>query len=176
MPCSGKTSIARQLAYSLRMPLISKDDIKERLFDTLGWSDREWSKKLGGATFELIFYLIQQGLSTGVSLMAEAPFYAKFHQGKLQQMQVEHPFRSLIIECTADSRTLLERFIQRSQSGQRHPGHVDHTSYAEAADTFFGERPRPVELGGRYIQVDTTDFSQVDLPALASAILEELDK
>lgn len=45
MPGAGKTTLARQLNKKLSLPLIEKDAIKERLFDTLGWTDREWSKK-----------------------------------------------------------------------------------------------------------------------------------
>lgn len=50
-PCAGKTTLARRIAQEFQLPLIAKDDIKESLFDSLGWRDREWSKKLGRATF-----------------------------------------------------------------------------------------------------------------------------
>ena len=46
-PCAGKTTLARRIAETFRLPLIAKDDIKESLFDSLGWKDREWSKQLG---------------------------------------------------------------------------------------------------------------------------------
>ena len=49
LPGSGKTTLSRELAPRLGLPLISKDDIKELLFDQLGWSDREQSKRFGGA-------------------------------------------------------------------------------------------------------------------------------
>ena len=52
-PGAGKSTLAEYLARELCLPLISKDGIKEILFDTLGWHDREWSKKLGHASFEL---------------------------------------------------------------------------------------------------------------------------
>jgi len=35
-PASGKTALAHHLAADLRLPLLSRDDFKERLFDTLG--------------------------------------------------------------------------------------------------------------------------------------------
>ena len=46
-PGAGKMVLGRRLAQALGFPFINKDDIKEILFDTLGWHDREWSKKLG---------------------------------------------------------------------------------------------------------------------------------
>ncbi|HEX8858768.1 MAG TPA: AAA family ATPase [Actinomycetes bacterium] len=39
-PASGKTTLARPLAFSLGLPLLGKDTIKEALFDTLGNGDR----------------------------------------------------------------------------------------------------------------------------------------
>src|SRR4051794_10844242 len=36
IPASGKTTLARQLALALELPLVSKDVIKEALFDALG--------------------------------------------------------------------------------------------------------------------------------------------
>ena len=38
-PCTGKTTLGRKLAKQLRLPFLSKDGIKEVLFDTLGWED-----------------------------------------------------------------------------------------------------------------------------------------
>jgi predicted kinase len=46
-PGSGKTTLAVPLAGLLGLPLISKDVIKEALFDSLGEGDREWSRRLG---------------------------------------------------------------------------------------------------------------------------------
>ena len=53
LPAAGKTMIARRLSEILNLPLIAKDDIKERLFNGLGMSTREWSQKLGGLAFDL---------------------------------------------------------------------------------------------------------------------------
>ena len=35
-PCTGKTTLGRKLAKQLCLPFLSKDGIKEVLFDTLG--------------------------------------------------------------------------------------------------------------------------------------------
>jgi adenylate kinase family enzyme len=56
LPCTGKTTLARKIAQKFRLPLISRDDIKESLFDSLGWHDREWSKQLGVASYQLLYY------------------------------------------------------------------------------------------------------------------------
>jgi len=48
-PCTGKTHLMKKLSSDLKMTYLSRDEIKELLFDDLGVSDSEWSKKLGGA-------------------------------------------------------------------------------------------------------------------------------
>src|SRR6266508_4058354 len=50
-PSSGKTTLAVPLARHLGLPLITKDTIKEALFDTLGTGDHTWSTRLGAASF-----------------------------------------------------------------------------------------------------------------------------
>ncbi|MDP6369585.1 MAG: hypothetical protein QF615_08250, partial [Planctomycetota bacterium] len=46
---TGKTTVANLLSAGLRIPVISKDAIKESLFESLGWNNREWSRKVGFA-------------------------------------------------------------------------------------------------------------------------------
>ena len=49
-PAAGKTTIATLLSKKLKIPLISKDTIKEILFDSIGIQDRNFSKLLGKAS------------------------------------------------------------------------------------------------------------------------------
>ena len=60
-PGAGKTTLAIQLASILRMPLLSKDAIKECLFDALSSppGDREWSRTLGATAMELMWRLAE---------------------------------------------------------------------------------------------------------------------
>ena len=57
---TGKTSLAERLSEDLSIPLIAKDTIKEQLFNSLGWSDRAWSRKLGGASYDLIWLIAER--------------------------------------------------------------------------------------------------------------------
>lgn len=41
-PCTGKTTIAQHLAGKFQLPVVHKDDIKERLFNRLGWKTDHW--------------------------------------------------------------------------------------------------------------------------------------
>jgi hypothetical protein len=44
LPGSGKTTLGRRLARALGLPLIDKDDILERLFETKGIGDTAWRR------------------------------------------------------------------------------------------------------------------------------------
>ena len=54
-PGTGKSTVAALLAESLDLALLSLDDIKEALGDSLGLGDERWSDALGDAAAEVIF-------------------------------------------------------------------------------------------------------------------------
>jgi glucokinase len=58
LPAAGKTTLGRSLSLALGLPLLSKDVVKESLFDTLGVVDRPWSLKLGAAASEILWSLL----------------------------------------------------------------------------------------------------------------------
>jgi hypothetical protein len=86
-PASGKTSIGRRVAHDLRMPYIGKDDIKERLFDALGVGDRSWSRKLGMATYDLLYWFVELQLQAGRSVIVESNFRAAISGPQFTQLQ-----------------------------------------------------------------------------------------
>ena len=55
-PASGKSTLAEQVAAQLRLPYLSKDAIKEELYDSLGFLgviERRFFRKLGEASMRL---------------------------------------------------------------------------------------------------------------------------
>ncbi len=76
LPATGKTTLARRLATDLHLPLLAKDVIKETLFETLGWSDRAWSRRLGAATMALLYKLLEEQLRAGRPCIVECNFYS----------------------------------------------------------------------------------------------------
>ncbi len=75
LPATGKTTLARRLADDFRLPLLAKDAIKETLFETLGWGDRAWSRRLGTATMALLYLLLEEHLRAGQPCIVECNFY-----------------------------------------------------------------------------------------------------
>jgi hypothetical protein len=54
LPGSGKSTLARQLAPALNLPLIDKDVILERLFESRGVGDAEWRRGLSRESDSLL--------------------------------------------------------------------------------------------------------------------------
>src|SRR6185437_3895614 len=85
LPATGKSTLARELARRLRVPLIGKDMIKEPLLDMLGAGDSERSRLLSTASFAVLFELARELLARGLSLIVEGNFRPGMHEGPLLQ-------------------------------------------------------------------------------------------
>jgi predicted kinase len=163
-PASGKSTIARAVADGLPAPLLAKDPIKEALFDGLGTGDAEWSRKLGIATYGILYLMLEQELQAGRSCVLEANFDHNEASAQLSAIQLKHHFRGFQIVCTADRETLLERFVSRSDS--RHPGHIDDERIEDVTESIDAGRWRALELEGELVEVDTTDWDAVHFDEL----------
>jgi predicted kinase len=174
-PGAGKTTIARELAGRLPLPLIAKDDIKESLGDSLGSSDLAWSQKLGAATWDLLFVLYERLLAGGASFIAESNFSKDPHHDRFSALARRYPFLPFEVHCTASAATLAERFRGRQARGERH--HVHHGAGFEADATaemveehLSGRSHVPLDLGPHLIQVDTEASEPVDLDGIVDKI------
>ena len=163
LPCTGKTTIGKQIAERLSLPYLYKDGIKERLFEAMGWSDRAWSKKLSLAAYSLLFYFAEELIKAGQSFVLEGNFSAERDAPKLKVLQKKYGFQAVEIQCVADGEELDFRFQKRWESGIRHPGHVDGETYEELRLSLLAGRLPPLGLEGEYFELDTTEFEKVDV-------------
>jgi predicted kinase len=176
LPCTGKTVLGKQIAAHFSLPYLYKDGIKERLFDSLGWSDRDWSKRMGVAAYSLLFYFAEALLEARQSFILESNFSVERDGHRLQKLQENYRFIAIEIQCVAEGNIIVERYRQRWEAGTRHPGHVDPETYDELRPTLLMGRLPPLGLQGEYIEVETTDFEKVDVAAIIQVIERKLDK
>ena len=187
IPAAGKSTLAERLADDLHMPLISKDLVKELLFDRLGFSSRNEKVQLGAASMDILCYLAEQLMRSGVPFILENNFE---HAAKdtLSAMLTRYTARSLLVTLTGDYETIYKRFVQRNLSPGRHRGHVVNDRYPEiipksndeilsetvSFDSFVsGIQSRGFDqplVGDRQIIIDTTDFRNVDYEGLLQEI------
>ena len=184
MPAAGKSTLARELSCRLGLPMFSKDDIKELLYDTVGFRGRAEKVALGVGAMEALYYAAGQVMARGGSVILENNFENASLPG-LRALLEKYQARPLTVLLTGDSEVLYQRFLERDQSPQRHRGHVVNTCYPEPK----GERPPYAPMsyaqyvegftqrgmdsfapGGPRLTVDATDLDKVDWQALAEEI------
>ncbi|HEX6506273.1 MAG TPA: AAA family ATPase [Chloroflexota bacterium] len=172
-PGAGKTTYGRRLADDLELPFVNKDDIKETLFERLGWGNRTISKQLGIASFGVLYTIVEAHLRAGCPMVVEANFKADIDAIRLREMQLRYPFEPIQILFRADIAALAQRYTTRDDSGERHPGHAGGEPPPDAELTAILQASHDaLPIGGTVLEVDTTDFGAVDYDALLRRVRE----
>lgn len=184
MPAAGKSYMARQLSDILGIPMFSKDDIKERLYDTVGFTCREEKVALGVGAMEIMYYAAEQVISKGESVILENNFETSSIQG-VRNLLERCKCKPITIELTGKADVIYKRFLARDVSPERHRGHVVNTCYPELPGQAAVYNPMSLEqfvdgftkrgmvgfdIGGPRIIVDMTDFQKVDCVAIAERV------
>ncbi len=168
-PGSGKTSIRRRIVDRYPFAMLSKDDFKELLFDGLGWSDRSWSQKVGGVSYDLLQRVSEELCKTGRPFILESNFTPRL-AAAITNTATRYAYLPLVIHCVAEGSVLVDRFRARAQSGTRHPGHQDIESLLEFEAFLGSDQFPPPNLGGPCLTVDTGDFAEVSYPEIFAFI------
>lgn len=162
-PGSGKSTLADLCRRELDIPVLSRDTIKETLFDSLGWSDREWSKKVGNASFELMFYFLSSLLDTESSLILDCHLSSVNARTTVREMLSGRSHIVVELICNPDPEIAFERFRDRARKGARHPGHADDSNL-EWFRAKIGNHPlAPVIPDSHLLIVDTGISPEADV-------------
>ena len=187
MPAAGKSTMAATIAEKLKLPVISKDSIKELLFDYVGFQSRAEKVNLGIASMEIMYYVAGQLMKAEQPFILENNFeYSSEHE--IKALLAKYQYSVLTITLTGDYKVIYQRFLERDVSPDRHRGHVVNDCYPEKKertskevkatsisyeDYVHGIEQRGFDdfyVDGRRIKVDTTDFSKIDMEKLFSQI------
>lgn len=179
--------MAEVMAERLNLPVISKDTVKELLFDNVGFRSRAEKVNLGTASMEIMYYVAGQLMKAGQPFILENNFEYSSEQG-IKNLLEKYQYPVLTITLTGDYKVIYQRFLERESSPDRHRGHVVNDCYPEKKkvglkeeraasisyeDYVYGIEQRGFEaflVGGRQIKVDTTDFSKVNPDELLSQV------
>ena len=179
--------MAETLSERLKLPVISKDTIKELLFDNVGFQSREQKVKLGIASMEIMYYAAGQLMKAGQPFILENNFEYLSEQG-IKNLIEKYQYSVLTITLTGDYNVIYQRFLERQSSPDRHRGHVvndcypekkeNHPKVSEIKNISCEQFVRGIEqrgfdafcVEGRQIRVDTTDFSKMNMEELFSQI------
>lgn len=164
-PGTGKTTLSRNLAKKFNLPVISKDEIKELLFDNIGIKDMEWALKLGATSFKLLYLFAEKLLLTGKPFIVEGNFDNEYSTKYFLDIKSRCNYRTLQIICYTDEEVLYERYKIRDASGDRHPGHIRLTCGFEEYKRNMNNKIFKLDIEGcTCIEIDTTKFEAINLP------------
>jgi predicted kinase len=170
-PASGKSTLANWLSTKLCIPVISKDTLRELLYDHIGWKDREWSKFLGQASIELMLYVGELFLAYGMSVIMEMVFNPDIMTNRIIEIRKRTKARSIQILCEAGSEVLYNRFFVRAENGERHPGYADSEVKEELKLYLEKELSLEMNLDSPTLKIKTDDLSKVDFENIYAEIL-----
>ena len=152
LPGSGKTTLGRRLAPVLNLPLIDKDDILDRLFESKGVGNAAWRRTLSRESDVILQH--QATISNGAVLASFWRVPGMPSDSGTPTDWLEAPAHHVVnVHCTCELDVAASRFLHR----QRHPGHLDgESSSAEVLTSLrkLAQLP-PLNIGQR-VDVDTS--------------------
>jgi predicted kinase len=157
-PGSGKTTLARRLAAALRLPLISRDGLKEVLYETLGAPDQAVSRRLGLASFRLLHHVAERLLNAGTGAVIESNFRRGLSEADLARLTAGQ--RAALVHCEGDPDTIVRRYRERAERGERHPGHHDLEVVSLVRQDLAAGVYAPLALDIPLLRVDTTTAAE----------------
>jgi predicted kinase len=167
---SGKTTLGKQIAKEHQIIFISKDEIKELLFDSLGYSDTQWSKKIGAASFDILFLNLEKHITAKNTCVIDGAFNSELSKNRLLDLQKKYQFKALQINCEASKETRRERFERRVVSGERHPGHQDLERIKANDYDAMKDGVDTLPIIGDIATLDMNDFNKIDYTGLNNII------
>ncbi|CAI9760979.1 unnamed protein product [Fraxinus pennsylvanica] len=175
-PGTGKSTMARAIARTLKCPLIDKDhfrDCTHTLEQSLLLSTPcKATKLLNDLSYEVMWNVISTQLDLGLSVVIDSPLSRRAHLDRLLDMEEEYDARLVIVECKPGDETEWRRRLEARGEGDNGSGwHKPKTwqeieklleSYDRCWDYDVGKVPKLV--------LDTT--AHVQIVNLVSNVLQ----
>lgn len=189
MPATGKSTVAAALSRAFGYPILEKDEIKELLFDTLGFENYPQKRKLDVAATTVLLQILEAMLKAGTSVIAVNNFDTAETQ-RLSNLIERYNPNCVTVFLNGEAQVLYERYVQRDKLHLRHLGHalqlryppqegdaLDYTMTPEEFDEkFFKRGMDKFSCPGGRIDLDMTDFAAVDLDDLILRVRAILNK
>ena len=189
MPATGKSTVCRRLTEEFGYPVVEKDAIKEKLFDTVGFECYAEKRALDHAANAVVIHMTEEILKTGGSLIVDNNF-DDVSGKKFCEVLEKYAPASASVFLYGDLDTLHARYTERDNSHARHLGHVlqehyppregDSLYYTMTREEFYEKfMKRGMDSfrcpGGR-MEIDTTDFASVDHDAIVEGVKKMLSE
>ena len=183
MPATGKSTLAKKLSDALGLAILEKDEIKDEMFDTIGFKDRKEKRALDVAANAILLRCTENLLDKGNSLIIVNNFDSDM-SGRVQDMIDKAGCNCITVFLNGDPEVLYKRYVARDARHSRHMGHtfIDRYPPLEGDDVnrsmtreYFRDRfenhgMADFKLKGKRIDLDATHPEQIDVEKLISDI------
>lgn len=158
LPASGKTTVAEYISKKMNLSVISKDDIKEILFDTIGFTSRENKLKLGIASSGIMNYIVEKMMQNNLPFIVDNNF-ENTGASEIKNLVKKYNYDAVTVLVDGDIDIIYGRFIERDKSPDRHRGHVVNTMYPEKETNQSEPILDKDTFESRYVGRDMRDFA-----------------
>ena len=183
MPATGKSTVAAGLSAAFGYPILEKDNIKEGLFDTLGFENYAQKRKLDHAANAALLRVLEAMMKAGSSVIVDNNFDTASAEQLCKLIDTYQPTCATVF-LNGEPQVLYERYVERDNLHKRHLGHVlqdhyppregDSIDYAmtreEFDEKFFKRGMAQFRCPGERIDVDMTDFAAVNVEDLVNQV------
>lgn len=188
MPASGKSTLASKISEAFHYPVLEKDELKEALFDSLGFENYAQKRKLDTAANAVLMRALESMLKSSTSVIAVNNFRSDM-QKPLQDLLDKYDCRVVTVFLGGDPDVFFLRYNERDRLHLRHLGHVLQEHYpphegdsldhemtrSEFAKKFEKLGMGDLTLSGARIDIDMTHPESVDVSLLIEKIRKELE-
>ena len=188
MPASGKTTFSKKLNKALGYPVLEKDEIKEELFDVIGFENYAQKRLMDTAATAVLLRCADSLLSGGQSLIMVNNF-REDAKPAVESLLEKHQCKAVFIFFGGDGDVFYKRYVERDNLHLRHLGHVLQEHYPphpgdaleytmtreEFAEKFEKLGMNEFHVNGiDRIDVDATYPEQIDVEKLITQIKAQL--
>ncbi|HPN96769.1 MAG TPA: AAA family ATPase [Candidatus Moranbacteria bacterium] len=168
IPASGKTTVAERISKELNCPIFIADRLKEIISEKIsGREDPVLFDKVARASYDILYYAVEEVLKTGTTCVAEAFFLASAAEPQIERLKKKYNCKLIQIYLRCDFEVATKRYSDRLERGERHQCHA-----IDMPKNIDGERTNQSRLKccDYTIEVDTTNFKNVNYEEILSKI------
>lgn len=187
-PATGKSYLCNKILE--RIPdflVVSQDEMKEKLFDEYGFNNMEEKVAIEYKSWDMYYETMEKCLKNGESIISDYPFSDK-QKGKISALAAQYEYQVVTFRLIGDLEVLYERSRARDLDPKRHLSHLvscyhkgdilEDRSKADCLVTYdiFMDRCKNRGYGtfqlGHLIELDVTEYSKIDYPAIIQELCD----
>lgn len=175
LPATGKTTIAKYLGFHLNLPVIHKDEINQVIADGLTCNSLKESRLQGYISIKLLYKFAEILGRQGKTCIVESVFDPVYANEEWRIQQTKYLFNVIQIVCFAEGNQLYNRYVERFYKSCRPNFHFDKEKNSQGmGKRLLRGKIEPINIFGPILEVDTTNWSSVNLDELVLTVMQHL--